>query len=405
MNGRQELHGIALLCDSFGRITSVLRDTVGLDADEVVGSAFSSVVDIDSMSKSLSFLVELREKKAAFDWQMNLSLRGETFMLYFLGGTVDDAMLIVGSESKTEAGHLYEEIMKMNNEQTNLLRDALKEQSAARPAPGAGPEDSAYGEMFRLNNELVGLQRDLVKKNVELGKAIEARNQLLGMAAHDLRNPLSSFHSMCGLLLEGLVGELSEQQTEILQVMRDSADFMLTLVNDLLDISTIQAGKLKLNTQRVNLIDLIEANLRITRVLAERKHITLSFHPRMRTLWVDVDPNKIDQVLHNLVSNAVKYSMPEREVQLRVRRGREHVDILVIDQGLGIPASEIGKIFIAFGSRGSRGTVGEASTGLGLAITKRIVDGHGGSIWVESTEGEGSTFTVRLPLSPEEHRS
>jgi signal transduction histidine kinase len=311
-------------------------------------------------------------------------------------------MLIVGSESKTEAGNLYEEIMKMNNEQANLLRDALKERSAASVArPG---DDTVYGELFRLNNELVGLQRDLVKKNVELGKAIEARNQLLGMAAHDLRNPLSSFHSMCGLLLEGLVGELSEQQTEILQVMRGSADFMLTLVNDLLDISTIQAGRLRLNVQRVNLIDLIEANLRITRVLAERKHITLSFHPRMHTLWVEVDPNKIDQVLHNLVSNAIKYSMPEREVQLRVQRGAEHVDIVVIDKGLGIPESEIGKIFTAFGSRGSRGTVGEASTGLGLAITKRIVDGHDGSIWVESIEGEGSTFTVRLPLPAEERR-
>lgn len=174
---------------------------------------------------------------------------------------------------------------------------------------------------------------------------------------------------------------------------------MLALLNDLLDITAIESGRLTLRPQAVQIPGLIERISKLNRYLAERKEITLitDLMPDLPTAILD--PGRIEQVLNNLLSNAFKYSHSGTTVSLSVRMiADQQVEFSVSDQGQGIPADEIDKLFGEFQRISTRPTGDEPSTGLGLSICRRIVELHGGSISVESSVGTGSRFFFRIPL-------
>jgi signal transduction histidine kinase len=300
-----------------------------------------------------------------------------------------EEILVVGTRSPQSTDEFFDEFMYMNNEQVNALRKAMKDRSSI---------ERLYEDLTALNNDMATLQRSLQKKNRELERLNEQKNQFVGMAAHDLRSPLSSFFSLCELMLSE-IGEGQENWRELLEEMKRSSRSMLGLVNDLLDITKIESGKLDLRFDSVDLNRLIERNVSINRALAERKGISLSLQTPEDRVFVEIDPGKTDQVLNNLISNAVKYSDHGDAVTVVVRILEEQFEIAVVDQGQGIPADEIGKLFKPFGRTSVRSTAGEISTGLGLLICRKIVEGHGGRIWVESREGEGSTFRFTMPRS------
>ncbi len=463
MNFDIQAVGIALLCDVQGTIQHVIRDELDLGDRIAPGRPLTLVVDRASFKKALNFLVALREQKAVFDWEMNVTLNeplnGETVTLHFAGGLIDGfwkpgqlvepddvskqaqalqrdgdisevassvsheesgRLLIVGAKTSNGVRMLYEELMRINNEQTNALRAAVKTQTTleakatlgARPAleTGASPspfrgerDDVLYNELSRLNNELANLQRQLAKKNVALEQLNEQKNQFLGMAAHDLRNPLGVIMMYSEFLLEEASCVLDEEQNEFLAIIHSSAEFMLHLVNDLLDIAKIESGELQLEVQPMDLVTLVRHNVALNRVLASRKHIKLYLKTKEApdssfSLEANVDVYKIDQVLNNLITNAIKFSEPHSEVNVSVFREGDDVIIAVQDEGPGIPADEIDKLFNPFARTSVKSTAGEKSTGLGLAIVRKIVVGHGGRIWVESEVGRGSTFYVALPV-------
>jgi signal transduction histidine kinase len=178
---------------------------------------------------------------------------------------------------------------------------------------------------------------------------------------------------------------------------------MLHLVNDLLDIAKIASGELQLELQSTDLIALVRHNVALNKVLASRKQIELSLKTQpLPDVLIDV--YKIDQVLNNLITNAIKFSESHSEVEISVVREGDEVIIAVGDEGPGIPADEIDKLFNPFMRTSVKSTGGEKSTGLGLAIVMKIVAGHRGRIWVESEVGEGSTFYVALPIRQGERR-
>jgi signal transduction histidine kinase len=194
---------------------------------------------------------------------------------------------------------------------------------------------------------------------------------------------------------------LSEEDLEFLSIIQSSSEFMLHMVEDLLDVSAIESGRLNLNLQPTDLSALVEHNVMLNRVLAEKKQIHLSFQATGDLPTSLLDPAKIEQVLNNLISNAVKFSYPASSVAIRVCKDQDRALISVKDEGQGIPADEIDKLFKWFGKTSIKGTKGEGSAGLGLAIARRIVLGHQGTIWVESEAGKGSTFYVSLPIQPD----
>jgi signal transduction histidine kinase len=217
------------------------------------------------------------------------------------------------------------------------------------------------------------------------------------MAAHDLRNPLHVIHAFSELLLEeGDV--LDADLMEMVTVMRDSSAFMTRLVNDLLDVAKIESGELHLEREKVDLVELVERSVHLNRVLAGRKNIALEFQP-ISLPKLHLDPNKIAQVFNNLLSNAIKFSYPGSEVQVTLEESGGQAVVSVADEGQGIPEEDFEKLFKPYAKASVRSTDGEESTGLGLVIVRKIVDGHGGKIWVESEVGKGSTFHVKLPIA------
>jgi signal transduction histidine kinase len=249
-----------------------------------------------------------------------------------------------------------------------------------------------------LNNELANLQRELAKKNAELERLNLVKDQFLGMAAHDLRTPLSVVLGYSSFLQEGLAKTLSPEHAEFLSVIRSSSRFMLHLVNSLLDVATIESGKLELDLQPTDLPTLVARNVALNATLAKPKGVSLAYKHDESVPWMLLDGPRIEQVLNNLLSNAVKFSYPGTTVEVRLEREANHVVLSVSDQGQGIAEDQLDELFQWFARTRVKGTAGETGTGLGLAISQKIVEAHLGDIWVESTLGQGSTFYVSLPL-------
>ncbi|MEI6071293.1 MAG: hybrid sensor histidine kinase/response regulator [Verrucomicrobiae bacterium] len=241
-------------------------------------------------------------------------------------------------------------------------------------------------------------QSQLLDRNAELENLNEQKNRLLGMAAHDLRNPLGVILAYSDFLESETASLLDENQRDFVSTIKSSSEFMLHLINDLLDVSTIESGRLCLECAPADLNELVRHNVSLNSVLAQQKRIRLDFDAGESLPPLTLDRGKIEQVLNNLIGNAVKYSHPDTRVSIRVERGDDRVTISVADQGQGIPEADLPKLFQAFGRASVQATAGEQSTGLGLAIVRKIVEGHGGKIFVRSEVGKGSTFSFHLPL-------
>jgi hypothetical protein len=227
----------------------------------------------------------------------------------------------------------------------------------------------------------------------------QLKNRFLGMAAHDLRHPITVMQGYLDMLVGGVLGPLSEPQTRALKTLQGASKSMLSLVNDLLDVSAIESGNLDLNPEPVPLGAFLEEVWEEATLLAQgkRQEVRLELPPEPPV--VEMDSQRIHQVLTNLLTNAMKFSQGGTTIVLGLDSGDGEARIFVKDQGQGIPRGEIAKAFTAFGRLSVRPTAGESSTGLGLAIAKRIVEAHGGRIWVESEAGKGSTFSLALKIT------
>jgi signal transduction histidine kinase len=267
----KQARGLALLCDAQGLIQQVLRNDLDL-ADVVPGQLFFRLVDSASRAKAMNFLAEIKVQGALLDWELNVPSGNEVITLHFAAGQAGDMLLITAATNGQLAAHLYEDMLRINNEQTNMLRAALKDNAEAnRSEPG----HSQYDEISRLNNELVAMQRELAKKNAELARLNDLKNQFLGMAAHDLRNPLQGILSYSDFLLNDLAEKLDADHAEFLTAIRDQSQFMSRLVDDLLDVSAIESGKLQLDLQPTDIVQLAQTNLTRNRLVASRKNIAL----------------------------------------------------------------------------------------------------------------------------------
>ncbi len=254
-----------------------------------------------------------------------------------------------------------------------------------------------WDALMQLNNELLDLQRQLAKKNIQLERVLEEKNRVSGMVAHDLRNPLAIMEMYGEYLQEETVSSASPRVSEFLAIQQRSLRFMRGLVDNLLDFSAIEAGYLRLDRQETDLAALLEEVVTRQRYLVQRKGIEIIFQPASARPILPIDVDKIEQVLNNLISNAVKFSHAGQTIEVQLSVGEGKVEVAVSDHGLGISLENQEKIFQPFGGPRKIGTAGEKSTGLGLAIARRIVEGHGGHIRVQSVLEEGSTFTFSLP--------
>jgi PAS domain S-box-containing protein len=237
-------------------------------------------------------------------------------------------------------------------------------------------------------------------------EAAEAANRtksdFLANMSHELRTPLNSVIGFSGVLKKEFYGKLNEKQSEYVRYIEDSGKHLLGLINDILDLSKVEAGKMKLDAAPVALKDVIQASVTMLRERALKSDIRLSVEigPGVEEA-IEADERKVKQILFNLLSNAVKFTPEGGSVTLTASKEDDAVRICVADTGIGIKPEDMAKLFSEFTQLESTYTKKYEGTGLGLALTKKLVELHGGRIWVESEEGKGSRFFFTLPCRPE----
>lgn len=249
--------------------------------------------------------------------------------------------------------------------------------------------------LLKLNDQ----QRELEIKNAELAKLNQEKNYFLGVASHDLRNPIGNIISLVHILEDELGDSLSLEMKEMLQMMHDSGRDMLELLNNLLDVSKIESGSMNLNLKSDSIAGTIQKSINDNIRTANAKSIILDYNIADNIPQVAFDKIHLHQVLNNLISNAIKFSFGNTHVEIIVTQKGNEVVISVKDQGQGIPSNDIHRVFMPFARTSVASTNGEKSTGLGLTIAKRIVEAHGGNIWLSSEVGKGTTFFFSLPIN------
>jgi signal transduction histidine kinase len=255
---------------------------------------------------------------------------------------------------------------------------------------------AAAVEKGRLVSELAAQKTEIEAQNRELRRLNDLKNSFLGFAAHDLRNPIGSIKAAAELLL-GEVGEaIPEEMQRMLQNIHRQASFTVNLLNDLLDIAHIESGGFTLEAATMDMSMFLEETVERHREAAKAQSIRL----RLRCISsgeVVSDPLRLQQAVDNLISNAIKYSPLKTLVVVRCIWTQDVWRIEVEDEGPGIRPEDRARLFEGFARLSARPTGDEKSTGLGLAITRRIVEAHGGQIGVESEPGEGALFWFTLP--------
>ncbi len=263
-----------------------------------------------------------------------------------------------------------------------------------------GAYDEAHVAFFREIAGQLALTLEKSRLYEEVVRFNDLKNRFLGIAAHDLRNPIAVIKGYADLFAEGLLGPLTEDQKSSIGAIKQHCGKMLDLISELLDVSAIESGHLAVDMKETDLRAYLIENHRHNALVAKAKSIELVLDIPSELPRVFMDAQRIDQVINNLITNALKFSEPHSRITIRAVPRTEVVAIAVTDQGQGIPKEELSKMFQYFGRTTVLPTGGERSTGLGLAIAKRMVEAHGGKIGVESEPGKGSTFTFTLPVRP-----
>jgi len=262
---------------------------------------------------------------------------------------------------------------------------------------------SIAGELRKRQREVASLRdrclidfNALEEVNEKLMELDRLRTYFLGMVSHDLKAPLVAVESYLQVILGGFAGEVNEEQREMLNRSSHRIGGLLNLIGDLLDVSRIESGQIAKEFKAMSLAEVVEGSLEDVQALAKGKGVELRAEVPGKLPVIQAAPHRLRQVLNNLLSNAIKFTPPEGLITLSVKDKDDHLQVEVMDTGVGIPAGDLPYIFDEF-FRGR--DVERAGAGLGLSIAKKIVEAHGGEIWVESpctTDGKGSRFTFTL---------
>jgi signal transduction histidine kinase len=275
----------------------------------------------------------------------------------------------------------------------------------ARKTPGVFPPETVellktFATQSVLAIQNARLFREIADKGVELEVANRHKSEFLANMSHELRTPLNAVNGFSEVLLDRLFGELNDKQEEYLQDILSSGRHLLSLINDILDLSKIEAGRMELELNPFYLPVALDNALTLVRERASRHGISLRVSAEPGIDQIVADERKVKQVLVNLLSNAVKFTPEGGQVTVSVARANGAVEIAVSDTGIGIAEEDQEAIFEEFRQVGSDYTRKREGTGLGLPLARRFVELHGGRLWVKSEVGKGSTFTFSIPERP-----
>ena len=258
-------------------------------------------------------------------------------------------------------------------------------------------EEQLRAVQAAYTDELAAKNRELEARNEEVERANHLKSEFLSGMSHELRTPLHTIIGFTELLVEEIQGPLNEKQQRFVQHIHRDSQHLLALINDVLDLSKIESGRLELQPEFFPLLDALDDTVSSLRPRAEAKAIQIeTIVPDVLEIYAD--RLRFKQILYNLLSNAVKFTPERGRVWVEVTTRPGFIEVLVADTGIGIPAGQHESVFDKFYQVGQRHAGGQEGTGLGLAITRRLVEQHGGSIHLESEPGKGSRFTFTIPI-------
>ncbi len=305
-------------------------------------------------------------------------------------------MLVIGGEALSFEARLA--LNEDEHEVVAIVRDITSRKQMER---------ELQEERNSLARRVAERTADLSRANQELAQAVRAKDDFLANMSHELRTPLNAILALSEGLLEELRGPLNERQIDAIQNIESSGRHLLSLINDILDLSKIEAGRMEIQSDLILVSDVCTASLIFIKEQAHKKHIQVHLTQEDTSLCVYADQRRLKQMLVNLLTNAVKFTPPHGRIDLMVSVDADMgvLHITVADTGIGIKPEEMQRLFQPFIQLDSSLTRQHEGTGLGLALVRRLAELHGGSIRVESTPGLGSQFTIALPYLPVTHHT
>ena len=251
----------------------------------------------------------------------------------------------------------------------------------------------------KLEQRVADRTAELLLANSELSRVMRSKDDFLSAMSHELRTPLNAILGLSESLAEGVYGDMNVKQVKSINTIAESGHHLLALINDLLDIAKIGAGKMELELTNTHVEDVCQASLRLVLELAQKKNLKLALSMDNKSVMLTADERRLKQILVNLLSNAIKFTPEGGSVTLATTCDVESESLMfsVRDTGIGIAAEDLSRLFSPFTQLDSKLSRQYAGTGLGLTLVLRLVEMHGGSVTVESEIGKGSCFTIRIP--------
>jgi signal transduction histidine kinase len=283
-------------------------------------------------------------------------------------------------------------VVSVRRTQARLAQIAAGDFSGHVEVPNRDEIGALAADVNRMNDELQRLYG-------ELEAASRHKSDFLATMSHELRTPLNAIIGFSEVLQEQMFGELNERQLAYVNDVLEAGKHLLSLINDVLDLAKIEAGHMELSLSEVAIPDVLRSAVSMHAERAGRRGVDLALETGLEEITVTADERRVRQVVFNLVSNAVKFTPAEGKVDISARADDGNVEVAVADTGPGIAAEDLEKIFEEF-EQTSDGKQVEG-TGLGLPLSRRLVELHGGRLWAESEPGHGSTFRFTLPVQQE----
>lgn len=397
VNSDKTNHALYLHCNLQGEVFNVLIDDNKIIDIEKLPISFDSIIDKGSMVKAYEFWKVIRDQKFVSSYELNIENGNqEPLALQFSGGIVGDMVWVIAASHNETLEKMLNELMHMNNEQQNLIRANQKELSNVKMKDLA--EFDLFDEISRVNNELINTQRKLVKQNKEillLNKKLSDSNKEIEHFAytvsHDLKEPLRMVKSFMELLKKNYESQLDDKAHQYIYYAIDGAERMDRFITDLLEFSRV--GRFNSVMEFNDLNEILENVIKLNNSLIDGLNAEI-FYPKMPV--VRCQRMAIQQLFHNLIGNCLKFRRTgiSPEITIKINEKQGHWVFSIKDNGRGIAPEHHKVIFDLFRRIEEEGDV--KGTGMGLAICKKIVEQHGGEIWVESELGSGSTFYFTL---------